>query len=146
MSLKNPHMKMSKSHNDPQSRIAINDSPEDIRKKIRLALTDSEDGQTYDAENRPGIANLLDIMAHFDHQEKNATELSIDLGSLSKRAFKDEVANLLIDRLAPIKAKYDDLMRTDRGALLDDLAIQGAAKAQDIADPTMLRVRNGVGL
>ncbi|KAI5302358.1 Tryptophan--tRNA ligase, mitochondrial, partial [Ascosphaera atra] len=57
---------MSKSHPDPMSRILLTDCDEDIKLKLRKALTDSEPNITFDRENRPGVSNLIEILAHIE--------------------------------------------------------------------------------
>ena len=59
MSLKEPLLKMSKSHADPRSRILVNDDHQTISEKLRFALTDSMARISYDPINRPGVSNLL---------------------------------------------------------------------------------------
>ncbi|KAI9661668.1 MAG: Tryptophan--tRNA ligase, mitochondrial [Bathelium mastoideum] len=73
MSLTEPHLKMSKSHANPKSRILITDGCEEIEKKIKGALTDSVSGISYDLVERPGVSNLLDIMFHLQDDNKQAS-------------------------------------------------------------------------
>ncbi|CAB0008911.1 unnamed protein product, partial [Nesidiocoris tenuis] len=64
---------MSKSHPDQKSRIEITDSPDEIRSKIKKALTDFTSEVEYDPENRPGVSNLIDI--HSLATNKNRTDI-----------------------------------------------------------------------
>ena len=76
MSLKAPHLKISKSHQDPRSRIHIDDGAQVIEDKIGHALTDLINGVSYDPANRSGISNLLEITSYFDYQRRTAGELA----------------------------------------------------------------------
>ena len=148
MSLKEPNLKMSKSHEDPRSRILITDSPEDIRKKIRLALTDSASGLSYDPVERPGVANLLEIMNHLDEEDsgRSCHELARSFGHLSMREFKQKVADKISESLSDIRTRYGRILDADEGRYLDYVAERGAGKASISAGETMDRVRGATGL
>ena len=146
MSLKEPQLKMSKSHDDGRSRILISDSSEDIAGKIRLALTDSMPGIAYDPANRPGISNLLELMSHFDGQKRAADILAQDCSGMSMRLFKENVAMTISEGLSEIRAKYQRLIASDDSHYLEDIGRKGAAQAQYKAQETMLQVREAVGL
>ncbi len=146
MSLKQPHLKMSKSHADPKSRILITDVADDIRAKIKGSLTDSMAGVSYDPVGRPGVANLLDIMAHCSENDSTPVELAADCEALSMRAFKERVAARVVDTLAPIRERYHEIIDRDGGRFIDDVAARGAAEARAGAEETMERVRVLVGL
>ncbi|KAI9741862.1 MAG: Tryptophan--tRNA ligase, mitochondrial [Cirrosporium novae-zelandiae] len=145
MSLKDPKSKMSKSAEDPRSRILITDSRDEIDKKIRRALTDSTEGLSYDTKNRPGVSNLLDIMSHLNDDTKPPEELANEFKSLSMREFKEHVAATIDHAIAPIREKYFNLMEGDDGRQLDKLATMGAEKAQASANVTMEAVKTAIG-
>ena len=144
MSLKEPHLKMSKSH-DEKSRINITDSPEIVSMKIRLALTDSTSGLTYDALARPGVSNMLSIVTHLS-EHRSAIELAQRWHSLSLHEFKNKVANTISRHFSGMRAKYEDLMQRDDGMFLDRVASHGAKKAREQAEKTMFEVRSALGL
>lgn len=146
MSLKEPRLKMSKSHVDGRSRIHINDSPEVISNKIMLALTDSVTGVSHDLENRPGVSNLLAIMSFLDDQGRTAEELARECSSMSMREFKTTVASAISERLATIRIKYHNIIDADEAHYLDDIAIEGSLKARRQAEKTMAAVRQVIGL
>lgn len=146
MSLKEPRLKMSKSHEDFRSRIQINDSPEVIGDKIRLALTDSGAGVSYDPESRPGVSNLLAIMSYLDEQGRTAEELAQVCNSMNMRQFKAVVTSAISESLATTRDKYNRIMDKDETHYLDDIAIEGSIKARRQADKTMAAVRQVVGL
>lgn len=139
---------MSKSHTDINSRILLTDSPEVIQKKLKVALTDSIPGISYEPEKRPGVSNLIEILSCVD--ESNAlspVELAREHGTLSLRALKELVASKLIDRLAPIRERYTELMSDERGKMhVDNVAREGAEKAAKNAEKTMQRIREAIGL
>ncbi|KAI9790367.1 MAG: Tryptophan--tRNA ligase, mitochondrial [Peltula sp. TS41687] len=146
MSLKQPHLKMSKSHPDPNSRILLTDTPEDVKQKIRLAMTDSEPGISYDLDGRPGVSNLLDIWSYLDEEGRSPETLAKECGSLSLRQFKEEVSERVISSLAGIKDAYDRVLIRDDGRYIDHVAAKGAEKARESAEETMVLVREAVGI
>lgn len=146
MSLKEPRLKMSKSHQDFRSRININDDPEVIGDKIRLALTDSTTGVSYDPEHRPGVSNLLVIMSHLDEQGRTAEELARTCNSMSMRQFKAIVTRAISEGLASTRDNYNRIMNNDETHYLDDIAMEGSSKARRQADKTMATARRAIGL
>lgn len=145
MSLKDPRSKMSKSHTDPRSRISLIDSPEDIQKKINLALTDSEPNISYDPVNRPGVSNLIELLGHFDDGEKSCDDIVTEYGDLSLRAFKGLLGSKIFSRLAPVRERYLELI-SDNSGYLDSVAREGAQKAAQNAHLTLDLVKRNIGL
>lgn len=145
MSLKEPLLKMSKSHVDPRSRILLNDSPDVIHAKIRAALTDSVEGISYCPPKRPGVSNLLTIMACMGDHATSEKAIAKETQALSMRAFKDEVATTVTRGLRDIKAKYDYYMDPIRKQDLLEIAASGNQKARLMAEETMAQVRKLVG-
>lgn len=143
MSLKEPHLKMSKSHEDPRSRISLSDTASEIQRKVKQALTDSISGVSYDPASRSGVSNLLEILSHLDGENRTPSELAQEHGSLSMRAFKEHVAQRIADSLAGFRERYAPLMEAGR---LEDVASRGAEEARHNAHPTMLRVRDSLGI
>lgn len=146
MSLKQPTLKMSKSHEDPRSRILISDNAEDIRMKIRLALTDSTLGISYDPLNRPGVSNLLSIMSFLDKERRSCEELAVSYQDLTMRQFKDAVTESIERGLYEIRDTYQGLMRSSGDGALDSIAQKGALIANKEANATMANVRKAIGL
>lgn len=145
MSLKNPLVKMSKSDEDYRSRILITDNPDDIRMKVRRALTDSVQGISFDELKRPGVSNLLSIMAALDKQGTSIDELVQQCSTLRMPEFKERVTTTISDGLADIRDKYHYLMEADGGRYLEDIAIEGARKAREKADIILEKARHAVG-
>ena len=141
MSLQEPTRKMSKS--DPEETyIAILDKPDVIRKKIRRAVTDCESIVAYDPENRPGVANLMSILAALTG--KGMDEIAAEFEGQGYGTFKDAVADAVIDALSPIQAEYDRIS-ADK-AYLQQVMDSGRDRAAAIAHRTMLKVRKKLGI
>ena len=146
MSLQEPHLKMSKSHSDPRSRILITDSAKEIHQKLKTALTDSINSVSYDPDNRPAVSNLLQLLSHFDAQGRSPEELGKVHSNLGLGAFKKIVADTISDHLDPIRKRWHEVMQEGNGAYVDHVERIGAKKARDSADATMAIVREAVGL
>ena len=146
MSLQDPHLKMSKSHPDLRSRIHINDGPEIVADKIRLALTDSIPGVSYDPERRPGVSNLLNIMSYLDREGRTAHELAQACSSMNMRQFKAMVTSAVSGNLADAREKYNRIMSDRETCYLDDVAIEGSKKARRQAHTIIAKVRQATGL
>lgn len=146
MSLKNPHAKMSKSDPDIRSRILISDTPEDIQLKIRLALTDSTPEVYFDESGRPGVSNLISIMAHLNQGVVSTEEVAQQCKSLTMREFKNEVTKTIVTGLEGIRARYKYFLEADSGRYIDNIAIEGSKKARNKAEMTMAKIRHCVGL
>ncbi|RAK96419.1 30S ribosomal protein S10, mitochondrial precursor [Aspergillus ibericus CBS 121593] len=143
MSLKEPTQKMSKSHVDERSRVLLTDSPDQIHKKIKAALTDSDTMITYDPIRRPGVSNLLELLGHFEG--KSCQDLASEYQSTSLRALKENLARQISSHLRPIRDKYLSIMG-DNSCYLDDVSEQGAQAARSNAESTMKQVREVMGL
>ncbi|KAF2151925.1 tryptophan-tRNA ligase [Myriangium duriaei CBS 260.36] len=146
MALDRPAQKMSKSHPNPKSRIQLTDTRDDITRKIRVALTDSIEGVSYDPMTRPGVSNLVDIVYHLDPTgAASPEELAKEFEGLSLKTFKGRVAEVVDGALAPIRERYGEIL-ADGGKKVDQAAAQGAEKATQSADATMKLVREAIGL
>jgi tryptophanyl-tRNA synthetase len=146
MSLQRPRQKMSKSAEDARSRILLTDSRAAIRAKIGAALTDSHDAVSYDPAARPGVSNLLRLLAHLAPAPTDPAALARRHADLRLGAFKGLVADALADALDGPARRFARLMRADDGRYLDDVERRGAARARASALATMELVRQAVGL
>lgn len=141
MSLTEPAKKMSKSDSEP-SRIGLFDSPEQIKKKIMSATTDSGKEIKYDPIKKPGIANLLTIYSAFSGMPiKDAEKKFADAGYAG---FKKAVAEQLIASLEPFRAKKKEF--ENRANYIDEILEKGAQRARAISQNTMQTVRRNMGL
>lgn len=141
MSLVDPTRKMSKS-DEPNSYIAILDKPEEIRRKFRRAVTDSDSEIRVDRENKPGVTNLLDILSAVTGE--GAQQIVDRLAGKGYGALKDEVAEAVIAELAPVQARYSEIL-ADK-AYLEGVMQSGAERASRIAAKTMRKVHKKLGL
>lgn len=137
-SLKHPDKKMSKSVSDPAGTILLTDSPSDAAKKVMAATTDSVGAVHLDWQNQPGISNLLTIGSLLSGQDIAADwEGKTNYGEL-KTFVAGQVESFLTDLQANAQTISDEQIL---------LALQrGEAAANQIANPTLLRVQKAVGL
>jgi tryptophanyl-tRNA synthetase len=140
MDLQDPRRKMSKSVDSPLGTVAMLDSPEELRRKIRKAVTDTDGEMRYDREAKPGLANLLEMFgAVTDRTPQDVAATYERYGPL-----KDDLAEALAEDLRSVRERHAELV-ADPGSLTEALT-KGAAKAQSLAAPTLERARASVGL
>lgn len=145
MSLRKPTQKMSKSDPDPKSRILLTDSAEEIRAKVKGAVTDSEEGITYEPARRPGVANLLDVYRFVTRDERTPEQVAEEVKSLSKVDLKRMVTEAVVDELAPVRERYLQLMGSGIKEVEEAYEV-GLHRARVKADVTMALVREALGL
>ena len=138
MSLGSPENKMSKS--DPDGCVYMMDKPEDIMRKFKRAVTDS-DGCVRAAGDKPGVTNLMSIYSVFTGRDYAAIEK--EFAGRGYGEFKLAVAEVVKDAFAPIQAEYKRIL-ADK-AYLDGVLTEGARRAAAIADRTVTKVYKKVG-
>lgn len=141
MSLQHPTKKMSKSDENERGFISMLDTPKQIEKKVKSAVTDSDGIIKFDQENKPGVSNLLSIYA-------SCTESSIESAEAyfaDKRYgdLKGEVAQAVVNTLAPIQERYNQLIDSQE---LDEILTKGTSKAKEIANETLKIAKSKMGL
>ncbi len=141
-SLQNPTKKMSKSDDDPNGAIMLLDSPEEIRRKIKIAVTDSGKEIKYDPEKKPAISNLLGIFSGFS--EKSIPELEKEFKGKGYAEFKAILSELLIEKLTSIQEKFDSLIKDQEK--LKTILNTGSKKAKLVAQSTIEEVKVKMGL
>ncbi len=141
MSLQDPTKKMSKSDANQKGFISMLDEPATIRKKIKSAVTDSEQEIYYDPENKPGIANLLSIYALSSQQA--IEDLVEQYKDSSYGTFKADVAEAVVSMLEPIQTRYYELIDSEE---LDQILDQGAEHANRTANKTLTKAERAMGL
>ena len=141
MSLSDPTRKMSKSDAE-DSYIAVLDTPDVIRRKFRRAVTDSETEIRYDPENKPGVSNLLSIIAALDGITPE--EEAVKMQGLQYGALKEAASESVIAVLAPIQERYQQLMG-DKEYIQNTLKT-GAERAHYLALKTLRKVYKKLGL
>lgn len=142
MSLDDPRKKMSKSASSTASYISLLDSPDDIRRKIKIAVTDSSaNGVRYDKNNKPAITNLIEIYSGFSEYpyfevEKKYKDKKYD-------EFKTDLAELLVKKLVPIQEKYKELKKNQKEVY--KVLVSGSRHASVMARKTLAEVKVKMG-
>ncbi len=145
MDLLDPESKMSKSDDIGNGRIKLMDRPEDIMRKFKRAVTDSETGAgciRFDPVNKPGVANLIQIYASCTGETFEQVEA--EFAGHGYGDFKKAVGESVVEMLRPIQTEAHKLM-SDK-AYLDELCRKGAEKASYVAEKTLRKVYKKVGL
>ena len=141
MSLAEPTKKMSKS--DPEDTfIAVLDKPDDIRRKLKRAVTDSDGEIRYDPETKPGVSNLLTILSVLKNQSMEDTVAS--LSGLGYGALNEAVTEAVITELTPIQERYDAIIADKDG--MNAMLKRNAEHAAYLAQKTLRKVYKKVGL
>jgi len=140
MDLQRPTAKMSKSAESPQGTVLVLDEPAVIERKFKRAVTDTGTDVVFDPQTKPGVANLLSILAAApDRRPADVAEGYTQYGPL-----KADTAAAVIELLRPLRERYGELAG-DPEAVRATLR-HGAEKAESIASPTLERARNAIGL
>jgi tryptophanyl-tRNA synthetase len=140
MDLQHPGRKMSKSVNSPLGTVLVLDGPEEITRKVKKAVTDTDGEVRFDPEHKPGLSNLLELLAVSTGRTPDEVA-----GSYSRYGdLKRDVAEALIELLRPLQARRAELA-ADPGAVSALLA-RGAHKAAEVAGATYARAAEAVGL
>ncbi len=139
--LTTPGDKMSKSI--PEGCVFIMDDPDTIARKFKKAVTDSdtENCVRYDRENKPGVANLMNIYSTITG--KSYEEIEAEFAGMGYGKFKPAVGEAVIEQLRPIREEAERLMKDK--AYLDDIYKQGAERAAYVANKTLRKVYKKVG-
>lgn len=141
MSLQDPTKKMSKSDSNQRGFITILDEPKQIEKKIKSAVTDSEGIIKFDRENKPGVSNLLSIYSILGN--KSIEELEAYYDGKGYGDFKNDLAEVVVNALAPIQERCKNLLESSE---LDDILDAGAEKAARKANKMLKKMENAMGL
>ncbi len=139
--LQNPGSKMSKSGESPAGILWLLDDEKALTKKIKSAVTDSDGVVRYDPVAKPGVSNLLSILAIVTGRGVEQVEAEFD--GLQYGALKGAVAEAVVEAFRPIRERTLELL--DDPAELDRLLAINAGRASAIADATLARVYDAVG-
>lgn len=141
MSLTSPENKMSKSDKDPGGCIYILQSPEEIMRSFKRAVTDSETEVRYDLADKPGVSNLMQIYSVATG--KCFQDIERDFSGKGYGAFKTAVGEAVVEMLRPIR---DESLRliADK-AFLESVYKDGAARAARVANKTLSKVYRKLG-
>ena len=140
MSLQEPTRKMSKSEPE-DTYISLLDKPEDVRRKIKRAVTDSEAAIRFDPEEKPGMSNLLSIISGLTGDPMESLVASLQGGGYG--GLKTRAADAIIETLQPIQAEYARII-ADK-ATLQAVLDRGALEASRRANRTLDKVKRKVG-
>lgn len=141
MDLQEPTNKMSKSASTEAGAVFFTDSPKDIEKKFKRAVTDSGTEIAFDVENKPGVSNLLEIQSSI-----TGTPVKDLVASYAGKQYghlKVDTAAMVVEAMRPIQERTKELL-ADRESLLKILR-QGADKAKEHATRTLARVYDRIG-
>ena len=139
MSLTDPSRKMSKSDDDPNSRVLLMDDADTVQRKFKRAVTDSGTEIRFD-ESRPAINNLLEIYHLITG--KSQQEVEDHFAGRGYAQLKGQLADVTVEFLRPIQQRIREI--TDER--LDELLEQGRAKASPIASATLAQVYSRTGI
>ena len=141
MSLNAPDSKMSKSM--PEGCVFLMERPEDIQRKFKRAITDSdtENCVRFDPENKPGVANLMSIYSAVTG--KSFDEIETEFAGCGYGKFKPVVGDAVIEHLRPIREETTRLLKDK--AYLESVYRDGAQKASYVAEKTLRKVYKKVG-
>ena len=141
-SLRNPENNMSKSDSDPKSCVYILDHPDEIRLKIKRAVTDTISAVTFDPVQRPGVSNLVCI--HSRITGKDTETICAEAQGLDTGQYKLVLADVVVEHFAPIRSQTNYLM--EHKDHLEAVLKKGADRAKAIADETLQQSYSAVGL
>ena len=141
MDLQDPTVKMSTTSAGEQGTVYVLDEPDAIARKIRRAVTDSGT-EIRRAPEKPGVSNLIEILAAV--RDSDPAEVEAEFAGSGYGAFKKAVAAAVVDYLAPVRERYEQLR--DLPDELEAILADGAARARAIASETLLSVRQRMGV
>jgi tryptophanyl-tRNA synthetase len=133
---------MSKSAASPAGLVDLLDDPRAVAKRIRSAVTDTGREVRFDPETKPGVSNLLVILAALGGATPEAVAARYDgkgYGDL-----KADVAEAVLAELDPFRRRFTEILADP--AELDRILAQGAARAREVSSATLARVYDRVGL
>jgi len=140
MDLQHPEAKMSKSASGDAGIVYLLDEPSAIERKFKRAVTDSGSDVVYDRSTKPGIANLLEILA----SATNSTPETVAGQYTQYGALKAATGAAVVELLAPIRQRYHELLG-DRGELAR-LVRRGDERAEVVAAATLARAHAAIGM
>ena len=140
MSLKDPSKKMSKSQ--PEGCLFLDDTPEDVARKIARATTDSETTIVYNPEKRPGLANLIDIYSALTHMEPKT--VAEEFNGKTYAQLKASLSEVFIDHFAEFRVKKAKLLAKPTG--LVKILKDGSAAANKVAEKKIKEVQEKIGV
>lgn len=141
MSLQDPTRKMSKSDENPNGSIFLTDTDDQIMKKFKRAVTDSESCVKF-GDGKGGVSNLMSILSVITG--KSMDEIEKDFEGKGYGEFKTAVGEAVISEIAPVREKFNQLM-ADK-AYLEECYRKGAEQASRVANKTLRKMYKKIGL
>ena len=148
MSLQDPTKKMSKTPSTGSGQagnencIFLSDSPDDIREKIKKAITDSEKEIIFDENSKPAISNLLTIYHLLSGKEIKEIEKTYDGKTYVE--FKNDLAEIIVRFLAPFQKKRQELENNIGYAM--DVLTRSERDAKIVANSTLEEIKQKIGV
>ncbi len=136
-----PEKKMSKSAENPNGSIFLSDDRDTVIRKFKRAVTDSDGEIRYDPEKKPGVSNLLSIYSVFE--DISIADAEKQFAGKGYGDFKLAVAETVADKLAPIQAEQEKLLKDK--AYLDNVLKNGRDRAEYTAKKTLAKVYKKIG-
>jgi len=140
MSLAEPDKKMSKSDSNPNSYILLLDKPEDIMRKFKRAVTDSEARVVF-GDGKGGVSNLMTIYSIA--AKKSIEEIEREFEGRGYGDFKIAVGEAVVELLRPIREKTEDLLKNKD--YLEQIYSENALRAAALAERNLVKIRKKVG-
>jgi tryptophanyl-tRNA synthetase len=141
MDLQEPTKKMSTTFSSEQGAVYIADAPDEIRRKFKRAVTDSESEVRYDPAAKPGVSNLLEIMSVATGEPIEALERRFDGAGYGQ--LKEGVGESVVELLTPIRERFEALRADERE--LQRLLALGAEKARRASEGTLEQMYERMG-
>ncbi|MEV1069122.1 tryptophan--tRNA ligase [Streptomyces sp. NPDC050263] len=139
--LQDPSIKMSKSASTPKGLVNLLDEPKVTAKKVKSAVTDTDTVVRFDAENKPGVSNLLTICSTLTG--KSIPELEQEYEGKLYGALKTDLAEVVVDFVTPFRDRTQQYL--DDPETLDSILAKGAEKARAVAAETLSQAYQRVG-
>ncbi len=140
MDLQHPERKMSKSVDSPLGTVDVLDDPADIARKVKKAVTDTDSQMRYDPGAKPGLANLLELMAVVTGKGPD----EVASGYTRYGDLKADLADGLVELLRPVRERHRTLSAEPES--VHEVLRTGAARAHEIASATYARAARAMGL
>lgn len=143
MSLQDPQAKMSKSDDNENNYVSLLDPPNKILKKLKRAVTDSDMEIRFDRDNKPGVSNLIELIAGVTDKTVADVEADYQAGD-GYGKLKVDAGEAIVALVEPIQQRYHEI-RDDK-AELDRILKMGAEKASERAEVQLIKVKDTIGL
>jgi tryptophanyl-tRNA synthetase len=141
MDLQDPTSRMSKSSSSPKGVVGVLDTPKQIEKKIKSAVTDSETEVRHDREAKAGVSNLLELYGAATGRTLEQSEA--DFAGQQYGSFKAAVAEAVVEMLAPVQERHAELA-ADPGEV-ERILRDGAERAREVSAPVVARAKELLG-